>query len=284
MFDPRHVNRRPSLLILLGLVYSSISLLLAYITFRGHVSVTMVFFTVMALTPLVYNSIKQDEERDVELPSETKILAAHAKTIKKFMYIFIGMVLSFSLWFTVLPLEQSTDIFEAQITTINRINAPAATGELTGKVVAERFPFLAKIMLNNTIVLIFCVLFSLLFGFGALFILSWNASVIGAAIGSIFREGFFMASEMSGIARHYSYFQIISYGLMRFAVHGIPEIMGYFVAGLSGGILCFAVIRHDINSKNFRKIFYDSLDLLFISVLLIVFAAVIEVYVSPFIF
>jgi hypothetical protein len=35
------------------------------------------------------------------------------------------------------------------------------------------------------------------------------------------------------------YFSHISYGLLMYALHGIPEILAYFVAGLAGGIIFY---------------------------------------------
>ena len=71
---------------------------------------------------------------------------------------------------------------------------------------------------------------------------------------------------------------------MRYAIHGIPEILGYFIAGLAGGIISTAAIRHDFGSKNYMKIILDSSLLLFISVVVIVIAAYLEVYTTPMFF
>ena len=283
-FDPKHINRNPSLLFLLGLLYSSISLILALIAFRGYASIVMVIFTVMALMPLMYNSLKQEESQDLILNSEKEILKQHSKTLKKFMFVFIGIVVALSFWYAILPDALTDELFEAQISTINRINAPPGSGKITGQVIAERFPIFMKILMNNLVVLVFCLIFSLTFGLGAIFILAWNASVIGAAIGMIFRDGFLAASEFTGLLKPFYYFQVISYGLLRFTIHGIPEILAYFVGGMAGAIICFGVVKHHYKSRQFSKVLYDSMDLVLISVLLIVLAAILEVYVTPFLF
>jgi len=71
---------------------------------------------------------------------------------------------------------------------------------------------------------------------------------------------------------------------MRYIVHGIPEITAYFVAGLAGGIISVAVIRHDFGTDKFRKILMDSVDLIVIAILLLVFSAIVEVFVTPRLF
>ncbi|MFH2028053.1 MAG: stage II sporulation protein M, partial [Nanoarchaeota archaeon] len=110
---------------------------------------------------------------------------------------------------------------------------------------------------------------------GAIFILTWNASVIGVAIGNFAR---------SNITNATSYFHVTSLGILRYMIHGIPEIAAYFVAGLAGGIISVAVIRHHFTSKKFERILYDSTDLLIIAMVLLFIAALIEVYITPALF
>ncbi|MFW6231209.1 MAG: stage II sporulation protein M, partial [Nanoarchaeota archaeon] len=91
------------------------------------------------------------------------------------------------------------------------------------------------------------------------------------------------SATLVGGSRLFSYAQVLSCGLMRFTFHGIPEIGAYFVGGLAGGIVSVAVIRHELYSKKFRKIIFDSMDLAVIAVLLLLLAAIIEVFFSPMI-
>ena len=112
------------------------------------------------------------------------------------------------------------------------------------------------------------MVFSLIFGAGAIFILAWNASVISAAIG-IFSE-----SSLSALPL----------GIGRYMIHGTPEIGAYFVGALAGGIISVAVIKHDIYSEKFWVILQDSLNLVIVSVVLLFIAALIEVFITPAIF
>jgi len=65
------------------------------------------------------------------------------------------------------------------------------------------------------------LIFSLIFGAGAIFVLAWNASVIAAAI------GIFTKSELSSLP----------IALIRYMIHGIPEIASYFIVALAGAEL-----------------------------------------------
>ena len=103
-------------------------------------------------------------------------------------------------------------------------------------------------------------IFSLIFGAGAVFIIAWNASVLGVYIGEL--------------SKHVWHIPIIS---LTFLPHGIPEIGGYIVAGLAGGILSAAILRKR-NMEAIRYITLDSVKLLLLGAALILIAAGIEVY------
>jgi uncharacterized membrane protein SpoIIM required for sporulation len=133
-------------------------------------------------------------------------------------------------------------------------------------------------------VLTFAVLFAFIYGFGAIFILTWNASVISVAIGNFIRTNISNLANTIGFVGIGSYFQVFSLGILRYMTHGIFEILAYFTAGLAGGIISVAVIRHDFRTKKFEHIVLDSADLLIISIVILVVAAFVEVFVTPYLF
>ena len=100
------------------------------------------------------------------------------------------------------------------------------------------------------------------------FVLAWNASVIAAAI------AIFTRSDLN----------FLPVALLRYFVHGIPEIGSYFVAALAGGIISFAIIRRDIGTERFWKVLQDSLNLLILAVIILFLAALLEVFVTPLFF
>jgi len=75
-----------------------------------------------------------------------------------------------------------------------------------------------------------------------------------------------------------------SFSFLRYIIHGIPEMIAYFIAGIAGGIISVAVIRHDFRSSNFKKIVLDSIDLVLIAVIVLLLAALIEVFITPALF
>lgn len=278
LINPIKAEKKPWELFFIGLIYSSVAILLSFWIFNEYASLVMVFLTTMACLPLIYNVIKLEEKKDIVISEENTLLKEHGKVILFLMFLFLGFTVSFSLWYTFLPTGLAQNAFSVQTQTISNINS-GITGSFF-----QNFDILTKIFFNNFKVLIFCVLFSFIYGVGAIFILTWNASVIGAAIGNFIRTGISAEASILGLAGAAKYFHIFSLGLLRYTIHGIPEIAAYFIAGLAGSIISIAVIRHDLGTKKYERIILDSSDLIIIAVVILFLAALLEVYVTPLLF
>lgn len=279
LINPSKAETVPARMVIFGFVYASIAIALGLWVFYSYASMIFVFLASVAAIPLMYNTIKYEEEKDLSDLNEKALLKEHGKALSFFMYLFLGITLACVLWYTVLPSGTVSTLFESQTTTINSIN-----GNLTGFLSAETFQTFTRIFLNNIKVMIFCAIFSLLYGAGAIFIMSWNASVIGAAIGNFIRGNLASYAHLVGLDKAAQYLSIISIGLLKYIIHGVPEILAYFTAGLAGGIISIAIIRHDFGTRKFEHILLDSADLFLLSIGLIFVAAVLEVWVTPLIF
>ncbi|MFH0876142.1 MAG: stage II sporulation protein M, partial [archaeon] len=192
--------------------------------------------------------------------------------------LFLGFVIAFSLWFIFLPGATAESLFDTQLNTISAINSQATAGSITG---AYSTRFLNDIISNNLKVLFFCLFFSFFYGAGAIFILTWNASVISAAIGTFVRNNIEVYAASVGLFKVAGYMHIFSMGLLRYMTHGIFEILAYFVAALAGGLISIAVMKHNIGTEKFRIVMKDALILTLIAAILIVAAGLIEVYITP---
>lgn len=280
LVTPFKAEQRPIQLLLLGAIFCVVSIFLSLWVFRSQSSMIMVFLTAMAALPLIYNTIKMEEEKDLEGMEEKWLLKEHSKALSAFMYLFLGATLAFSFAYVIVSSDIINVLFQSQSSTINAINS-RVTGNLSFN---ANMSFFSKIFLNNVKVLIFCILFSFVYGSGAIFILMWNASVIGTAIGNFVRSELAKVAELVGFDKVAHYFQIISLGLFRYSIHGIPEILAYFIGGLAGGIIGIAVIRHDFGTTKFEHILLDSADLLLLSLGVLFIAAILEVFVTPALF
>jgi uncharacterized membrane protein SpoIIM required for sporulation len=266
LIKPITAEKRPFELFFLGIIFSSVAIVLSIFIFSPHSSLVSISLTTIVCIPVVYGVIKMEEAKTIEIQKELLLVKEHGRALLFFMFLFLGFTMSFALWYVFLPESYLSEVFSVQTATIS-----GSVSGVTGNVVSASEQ-VAGLFFHNFKVMLFCLLFAFFYGFGAIYILTWNASVIGAAIGDAIRSNLGLG-----------YFSVISAGILKYLTHGIPEIAGYFTAGLAGGIISIAVINHDFKSDRFRHILVDSLDLIGLSLLLLVAAAVLEVFVSPFI-
>ncbi len=262
LVNPITAERKPWETYLMGIVYASVAIFISITLFQEFSSIVMVSFTAMASVPLIYGAIKMEEKKDLEISDEKMLIKEHGKVLFSFISLFLGFVTAFSLWYIILPDATVTTLFQIQTNTIASINSPT-TGKFLGL-----SSTIGIIFLNNIKVLFFCLLFAFFYGFGAIFILTWNASVLATVIGAFIKAN---AGNMI----------LAPLVLLRYALHGIPEIAAYFMAGLAGGIISIALIRHDFGTDKFKHILTDSLDLIILAIVTLVGAALIEVFISP---
>jgi uncharacterized membrane protein SpoIIM required for sporulation len=119
---------------------------------------------------------------------------------------------------------------------------------------------------------------------GAIFVLTWNASIIGVALANLIRSEIIHLSSVVGLPSIFSYIGLSSCGVLRFFLHGVPEIAAYIIAALAGGILSVSIIMKHLRGKNLEKILLDVVDLLFIAIVLLFIASLIEVWITPLLF
>jgi uncharacterized membrane protein SpoIIM required for sporulation len=225
----------------------------------------------------VYVLFNQQEEKEDEVASGLyRVWKSHGDALYAFMWLFLGMILAFSFWNIVL---QDPNLFNAQLETYCQINSPGnvevciekysfSDSPITGEAISSKELRLLSIVENNIYVMIFTLLFSLIFGAGVIFILAWNASVISAAI-SIFAR-----SDLTQIPA----------GVLRYMIHGFPEIAAYFITALAGGMFGVGIIRNGMKDHRFLRVLENTFLLLFTAILILLIAGIIEVYFTPLFF
>jgi len=280
--NPKRVEVGPLRMLFIGMVYASLSLILVKLFFSGDAVLSkfsgmiVVTFCVMFSLPFMYFLIKREESEDEQVEGFFKVWRVHKDAIYAFMWLFLGFLIAFSFWNIAL---QDDNLFNAQIRTYCTINNPGSVENcvegysFSGKMIestgsaTKELRFLS-ILENNIYVMIFTLIFSLIFGAGAIFILAWNASVIASAIG-IFTK-----------------YQInkIPWGIARYMIHGFPEIAAYFITALAGGIFGVSILRNGIQNIRVLKVIENVVILLFIAIIILILAAGIEVYITPMLF
>lgn len=273
------VSKKPGCIFFLGILYASFALLVSIIIFPSEPSIATVFLLTILCIPLLHRFIVKSEEEEIENLYKkrfvllrhhlkflfSKTVTAHSKVILIFIVMFIAFIICFATWYVLLPKDISEPLFSSQRRAISAVNI-AIHGKATSSDV------FTLILLNNLRVLAFSFVLSFLFGAGAIFVLAWNSSVISVAIGELLIKN----------AKNFTVLTALS-SFGRYLIHGIPEIAGYFIATMSGLFISVGVIRYNLRSKEFRRLLIASVDLILLSLIVLVFAAVIEVSVSPFV-
>ena len=281
LLNPRKAERHSWEMFFVGAFYASLSVLLVNWIFSQdavlskYSGILVVTFTVMFATPFIYYTIRMEERKINAERGMLSLLREHKKAIYSFLWLFLGFVIAFSVWYVVLASNQS---FRAQVETYCLINRPSTFDQcvaqygLKGSTLSTTFATsserLFTIFSNNLYVLIFTLIFSLIFGAGVIFILAWNASVIAAAV------GIFTKSDLATLPMNTA----------RYMIHGLPEIAAYFIVALAGGLVSSAVIKHELGTEKFWEVLQDSLNLIIIAVVVLFVAALLEVFVTGALF
>jgi uncharacterized membrane protein SpoIIM required for sporulation len=279
LIKPRKAERKPWEMLIIGFFYAVVAILISTFLFyrsaalEKYSSIFIVTFTTIISLPFMYYIIKLEEKKEGKIKEEKRLIKEHGRALSALVFLFIGYIIAFSLAYVILPQNLTETSFKAQLDSYcvinpgDTTNCAKLTGSAIGTDLKSRLGAFSSILSNNFFVMITILLFSFLFGAGAIFILAWNASVIGVAIG-LFSKGSLVNVPLS---------------FLRYMVHGIPEIGAYFVTALAGGIISVSIIRHKFGKKEFWHVLKDSLDLIILALIILVFAALIEVFVTPLI-
>ena len=307
IITPQEAEKRPLDMFLLGFAAASIGMWLAYgiskwlptYVLPGHMNAWFLFFTTLALVYSINRVLRLEERKDTIL-SKGKFFGRHLDVFFVFLFVFLGITIAVSFWFTLLPQAMTNTIFGVQINEITRIrsigaaleSASAASGVMIGSGFATASLFqkitgmiinaalMTKIiLLNNLRLVLLFVAFSFIFGAGAILLLSWNAAVIGVAMGIIIQQS--IAVTASVLTKTTTYFIALPLSFTSFFVHGIFEMLGYFVAAVAGGIFSAAIVRKDHKTKYFMRIIIDVSWLVGAAVVLILVGGYIEAYITP---
>lgn len=186
---------------------------------------------------------KEEEEKDV---SDMKLLERHFTELKIYLAFFLGVTAAFTISAYFLP----ESAFSIQSSVI---------GSITGKIIS--IGLFEQIITNNLSVFLLTFLISFVLTAGMVFILVWNASVLGV----FFSEASKTLLGMPAVA-------------VQYLPHGILEIAAYALAGISGFFLSHEAkdfLESDDKNKAF-KLVQDSFLLFVIGLILLVVAGLLE--------
>lgn len=250
----------------LGVIYSVIGILIASILFPGDPALVAVAFTSLLLLPELYKIFSIDER----LESMEKKIGFRALwkddigTIRIYIFLFLGILLVYSVGTMVMPSMQTNNLFREQL--------EIRFGQgFSGQAVGFSSGLFWDLLSNNFLVLIACFIMALLTGDGAIFMITWNASVWGTIFG-ITAKG---AGMFAG--KHPFYF----FGLIMLVVfpHMMIEAISYFLAAISGSVISKDVILEKFASDRFMEVFGFNLYLLLFALAFLLLGALVETFV-----
>jgi uncharacterized membrane protein SpoIIM required for sporulation len=262
----KEITRRPYLMFpwafAMGSIAIFISIQVSYKVIISNISfdptgLFAVLFVILPSSYFITHLLKKEElleEEYIREHHEKFFWVRHEKDIMVMMFFFLGLTMAFAFWSFIMP----ESLFQIQMAKINQIKG--ISSGVTGAALNNE-AFFIQILTNNLQVMLFSLFFSFIFGAGMVFIIAWNASILGVYVGA----------KLSETVWH---IPLVTLG---FLPHGIPEIAGFVTAGLAGGLLSAAFIRNR-DSRMLKIIIFDSAKILGIAVSLIFMAAAIEVY------
>ncbi len=275
----REALRHPFFMLATSAFVCSVSLWVAYWAFPKSASILAIAFVTIALMPLFHAIFKTEEEREAERPGFAALfLTRHFNVVKVYAFFFIGLILTYAFWYSVVSPETRALMFSEQEGTLMGINQLRAslTGNFSiqGTVCGPNpFCWFNTIFVNNAFfVLMPALFFSFAYGAGAVFLLGWNASVLGVLIGKDIVQ--FAASHGGPTALYMAANRAL--GLVP---HGIFESFGYFGGAIAGGIIGAAISKKKHLRGEMGTITRDVIVMLLYAFGLIAIGALIEAYV-----
>lgn len=287
LIGEKKIRRHPVLIFVITLVISVGSIIAAHAIFPSHSSVLSVAFITIGLVPIIHNILGREEYEEVMLrKSSATFFARHFNLIMIYVWVFVGIILAFSLTYIVSPVDYKQDVFSEQINAFCYISGSdncnygipnSISGQfnkITARATASAFAACKNpitknttdctlfIFENNAGVLIFVIILSLLYGAGAIFIIAWNASILGLFFGEMFLVG--LHSTWIG------FLQSMLIG------HGPPELFGYVFGALAGTILSAMISRGQFLEHEVSIIGKDVAFLAFLAFFSILYGSIVE--------
>ncbi len=257
------IGKRKFYSFFLGLLYVLISYGTALIFFPENISVTMLFFITLLLVPSAMRliSIEEKKERKDGLKN---FLNDHTVVIEVLSFLFIGIFVGF------LALGHTTDsasIFSYQSGFLENQGMSKETIENFLKADQNKLNKFTGIAVNNLGVCLVTFVLSFFYGVGAMFLIVLNASTFSFFVISVTQYLGKTAQEMLSLM-----------GI--FSTYMIPEVAGFLLASIAGGVISKAVTTEKLGSDKFKNVVKDATLLLVISCLIILIAALLEVYLA----
>ena len=260
------VETKPYYAFILGLAYSIIGIGIAVLLFPEDPAIVAVALISLMFYPTLKRILALEEAEEAQNTSFNLLdfFKDHQYIFKVYILFFLGAMLGFAFFTISLPSLAANHIFNNQVDILYGI-----TGGAGGAIFnVSRF---LDIFINNIMVLILVFVTAFLIGDGAIFLLTWNASVWG----TIF--GLFAKNYALNVAKNPFYIFLIVLTIV--ITHTLLEAFAYISAASAGGVISKGMIKEKLASLEFNRVVKGTLITLLFAILVLIVAVVVENYV-----
>lgn len=221
----------------------------------SHGLVAVFLVSLMGAYPLIAYLRSEEKKEMVKRLTEEKLLERHMDELAIYMTFFLGVTFGFLICDFVFP----ETFFSVQVQVIEGIRG----GSISGNAVVDSL--FERIITNNLWVFFLTFVVSFIFSAGMVFVLVWNASVLGV----------FIARASGGLAN-------VHMTMLSYLPHGLLEIAAYVLAGISGALLSYQFgyyyTTKEYKLETFLRVVKDSFVLIIGGLGCLLVAGIIEVF------
>jgi uncharacterized membrane protein SpoIIM required for sporulation len=262
-------TNKPLHLFFIGGIFTTVAIIIATVLFPDSPSFPVVVFMTLPCIYIFTNKLNKTSKGEIRASTYQELFNANSDIMEMYLFVFMGMLFAITLWFSFLPESQTSLIFSEQLHNLHMINSALVTGNAVS---TDAFMTIA---MNNIRLVVIIALLSFLFGAGSTIILSWNATVVGVAVGLVVKK-----VQAAGSSLPVAFAKGLPIGMSYYILHLIPEIVAYFFAAIAGALISSAMTRYSGSPDKIKRLFIIAAGLLAASLVIIFLAAMIEISIS----
>jgi len=260
------IERRHFFAFILSFVYTLIGAFTAFFLFKDFMSIAMLFFATLLLLPTLMSYLSKEEK--IERQAGLKhFFRNHKDIFETYFFVFLGCFIGFML-IGIFAYSVHYDFNSYQF---NFLSERGVTPDGVSVVPESNLEGVLNIVVRNVTVDIIAFILSVAYGAGAIFLIVYNASIFASFIVLIIK---YLSESVSHAAAIFA----------TMLIHIVPEISGFLLAAIAGGVISKALTREKFGSDSFKNVVRDGAVMFLISILLIIFAAFLEIYVTRGVF
>lgn len=266
------LERKPLLAFFIGAIYTLIGFLVARYFFHDALSLPMLFLTTLLITPSLFKLLSVEEKRERK-EGIHHFFRNHRDVFEICIFLFLGIFLGYLILSLITAPSTAQATFAYQTKFLEQqegLSSQLLTTFFQKAPQPDMNQFLSLFSIDLKVALVFFVL-SFFYGAGAIFLIILNASIFATFVS-------YLINQLGRDGAH----SLLILGI--FFIHVIPEISGFLLAAIAGGVVSKALIQERFLSRAFKNVIRDAAILLVFGCILILLAAYLETFVTTSLF